>query len=54
LNSRRRDYARALYKAAVFHFSSKQYLKLVPGLLAAMALEPRYVLQRVLPQVRKS
>jgi glycosyltransferase involved in cell wall biosynthesis len=54
LNTRRRDYARALYKAAVFHFSKREYVKLVPGLLAAVALEPWYVVQRVLPQLKKS
>ena len=53
-NNRRRDYARALYKAAAYHFSRRHYARLVPGLLAAMALEPRYVLHRVLPQIRKS
>jgi glycosyltransferase involved in cell wall biosynthesis len=54
LNSRRRDYARALYKAAVYHFSKREYVKLVPGLLAAVALEPWYVLQRILPQLKKT
>ena len=53
-NSSRRGYARALYKAATLHFSHKKYLKFAPGLLAALLLEPWYVLPRVLPQLRKS
>jgi glycosyltransferase involved in cell wall biosynthesis len=54
LNTRRRDYARALYKASVYQFSTKHYFKVIPGLLAATALEPHYVLQRVLPQLKKT
>ena len=54
LNARRRDYARALYKAAAIQFSQRQYVKVVPGLLAALVLEPWYVLQRVIPQLKKS
>lgn len=50
LNARRRDHARALYKAAVLHFSRGRYEKCLPRLLAAAALEPWYVFQRVLPQ----
>ncbi len=53
-NARRRDYARALYKASVFHFSRRRYDRFVPGLIAATVLEPWYVLQRVLPQLRRS
>jgi hypothetical protein len=38
----------------VVRFSKRQYVKVVPGLLAALVLEPWYVLQRVIPQLKKS
>lgn len=53
VNARRRDYARALYKLSVFQFSQRRYSHFVPNLLAAMAMEPKYVLNRVLPQFRR-
>lgn len=53
-NAFRQDYGRALYKSAVCHFSHRRYERFLPRLMAAAALEPWYVLQRVLPQLRRS
>ncbi len=52
--ARRRDYGRALYKSAVFQFSRRSYARFVPTLAAAMALEPWYVLKRLLPQLHRA
>ena len=54
LDETRRDWARALYKSAVFSFSRRQYARFFSGLIAAASLEPVYVLKRVLPQLRRS
>ncbi len=53
-NAFRKDYGRALYKSAVCHFSHQRYEIFLPKMMAAAALEPWYVLQRVLPQLRRS
>jgi glycosyltransferase involved in cell wall biosynthesis len=51
LNRGRRDFARTLYKAAVFHFSMRNYTRFASTLTCATVLEPFYVLPRVLPQL---
>lgn len=51
VNQNRRDYARTLYKAAVFHFSKRRYARFVPELAAALCLEPSYVFWRIVPQL---
>jgi glycosyltransferase involved in cell wall biosynthesis len=51
LNRGRRDFARTLYKGAVYHFSKRRYTRFVSALACATVLEPHYVLPRVLPQI---
>ena len=51
LNRGRRDFARTLYKSAVFHFSRRHYARFLSTLTCATVLEPFYVLPRVLPQL---
>jgi len=53
-NTVRRNWARAIYKASVFHFSRRNWVRFVPGLATALVLEPWYVLQRIIPQLRKA
>jgi glycosyltransferase involved in cell wall biosynthesis len=50
INDQRKTIARTLYKAAVHHWSMQSYLRCVPELAAALALEPLLVLPRVLPR----
>jgi glycosyltransferase involved in cell wall biosynthesis len=47
----RREMGRTFYQAAIHHFSTRCYRKLLPALVAAMALEPALVLSRVLPRL---
>jgi glycosyltransferase involved in cell wall biosynthesis len=47
----RRELGRTFYQAAIHHFSTGCYRKLVPALLAAAVLEPCLVLGRVLPRL---
>jgi glycosyltransferase involved in cell wall biosynthesis len=52
LNRKRRDYARALYKAAAHHFSSKRYGSFIPAMAGAAALSPGTILKRFVPKRR--
>ena len=54
LNHSRQELGRTFYQAAVHHVSTRNYLKLVPMLAAAAALEPGLVLSRVLPRLMPS
>lgn len=47
LNEERRDSAKVLYKAAVFHFAERRYHLLLPTLAAACALQPSYTIPHV-------
>jgi hypothetical protein len=47
----RRELGRTFYQAAIHHFSTRCYRKLIPSILAAAALEPGLVLGRVLPRL---
>jgi glycosyltransferase involved in cell wall biosynthesis len=47
----RREMGRTFYQAAIHHFSTRCYRRLVPTMLAAAALEPALVLSRVLPRL---
>jgi glycosyltransferase involved in cell wall biosynthesis len=51
LNQSRQELGRTFYQAAIHHVSTRNYLKLVPALAAAAALEPGLVLSRVLPRI---
>jgi glycosyltransferase involved in cell wall biosynthesis len=51
LNHSRQELGRTFYQAAIHHVSTRNYLKLVPMLAAAAALEPGLVLSRVLPRL---
>ena len=51
LNDHRKTAARTLYKAAVQHWSLRNYVHFIPELAAALALEPDLVLPRVLPRL---
>jgi glycosyltransferase involved in cell wall biosynthesis len=51
LNHSRQELGRTFYQAAIHHVSTRNYLKLVPTLAAAAALEPGLVLSRVLPRI---
>jgi glycosyltransferase involved in cell wall biosynthesis len=50
----RRELGRTHYQAAIHHYSTRSYGKLIPSLLAAAALEPALVLERVLPRLTGS
>ena len=50
-NQARKDSARAYYKAATLHYSDRRYHRFVPSLAAAAALEPEYVLSKLLPRL---
>jgi glycosyltransferase involved in cell wall biosynthesis len=50
----RRELGRTFYQAAIHHFSTRCYRKLVPTLMAAAVLEPGLVLERVLPRLLKA
>jgi hypothetical protein len=54
LNHSRQELGRTFYQAAIHHVSTRNYLKLVPTLAAAAALEPGLVLSRVLPRLMPS
>ena len=54
IDMHRREYGRSLYKSAALHFAQRKYRKMVWRLIPAFALEPRYVLHRVLPQFRSA
>jgi glycosyltransferase involved in cell wall biosynthesis len=47
----RREMGRTFYQAAIHHFSTRSYRRLVPTMLAAAVLEPALVLGRVLPRL---
>jgi hypothetical protein len=47
----RREMGRTFYQAAIHHFSTRCYRRLIPAMLAAAALEPGLVLGRVLPRL---
>jgi glycosyltransferase involved in cell wall biosynthesis len=51
LNHSRQELGRTFYQAAIHHVSTRNYLKLVPTLAAAAALEPGLVLSRILPRL---
>jgi glycosyltransferase involved in cell wall biosynthesis len=51
LNERRKTCARTLYKAAIQHYSLRNYYQFVPELAAALVLEPDLVLPRVWPRL---
>jgi glycosyltransferase involved in cell wall biosynthesis len=51
LNHSRQELGRTFYQAAIHHVSTRNYVKLVPMLAAAAALEPGLVLSRVLPRL---
>ena len=51
LNQRRKTIARTLYKAAIQHYSLRNYYHFVPQLAAALVLEPDLVLPRVWPRL---
>lgn len=46
-NAERKDTAKVLYKAAVHQFAQRQYLRIVPTLLAATLLEPSYTIRQI-------
>ena len=46
-NSERKDTAKVLYKAAVHQFAKRQYLRIVPTLIAATFLEPSYTIRQI-------
>lgn len=48
LNRARKDFAKIFYKAAVLHYAQREYPALVLTLLAAVALQPSYVLGQVI------
>jgi len=52
LGRTRREWARTSYKLATLHFSQTRLLRLIPLLLVAGLLEPRFVLHRLMPQLR--
>jgi glycosyltransferase involved in cell wall biosynthesis len=47
LDRARKDWAKVLYKAAVFHFSRRKYYLVVPFLTAAVMLQPGYTIRQV-------
>ncbi len=47
LNRERKDLAKILYKAAVFHYAQKKYAAVAFKLIAAISLQPGYVLGQV-------
>lgn len=47
INRERKDMAKILYKAAVSHYAQKRYVALAVKLLAAVSLQPGYVLRQV-------
>jgi glycosyltransferase involved in cell wall biosynthesis len=51
LNGHRKTMARLLYKAAVHHWSTHDYVRFAPELAGALALQPELVLPRVLPRL---
>ena len=51
LNEGRKELGRTFYQACVHHFSTRQYRRFVPALMAAAVLEPGLVLSRVLPRL---
>jgi glycosyltransferase involved in cell wall biosynthesis len=51
LNQARKDVARTCYKAATLHYSDRRYHRFLPSLATAAALEPEYVLSKLLPRL---
>ncbi len=51
LNQHRKTSARTLYKAAIQHWSTRNYYQFIPELAAAIVLEPDLVLPRVWPRL---
>ncbi len=51
LNDHRRTVARTLYKNALQHWCTRDYLRCVPQMATAMALEPHLFLSRLLPRL---
>ena len=54
LNATRREYGRAIYKAATLDYSRRQYRTFFVRIVAAILLEPWYVLPRILPQFKRN
>lgn len=48
LNRRRKEFAKILYKAAVYSYSKRQHLKAVTIMLACLLLQPSYCVKQVL------
>jgi hypothetical protein len=46
-NAWRKDTAKVLYKAAVFHFAEHRYYLLAPNLIAALILQPGYTFPQI-------
>lgn len=46
-NAWRKDTAKVLYKAAVFHFAERNYRLVAPAVLASLLLQPGYILRQI-------